>query len=75
MGAYDNPTIIKDMYGAEAWAAAANQVSNASVGMVKSFADAAIKRADKAEKAAEIYDLFYKDKDFDPNNYFINKTL
>ena len=45
MGAYDNPTIIKDMYGAEAWAAAANQVSNASVGMVKSFADAAIKRA------------------------------
>lgn len=50
MGAYDNPTIIKDMYGAEAWAAAANQVSNASVGMVKSFADAAVKRADKAEK-------------------------
>ncbi len=50
MGAYDNPTIIKDMYGAEAWAAAANQISNASVGMVKSFADAAIKRADKAEK-------------------------
>jgi len=53
MGAYDNPTIIKDMYGAEAWAAAANQVSNASVGMVKSFADNAVKRAEKAEKEEE----------------------
>jgi len=53
MGAYDNPTIIKDMYGAEAWAAAANQVSNASANMVKSFADAAIKRAEKAEKEEE----------------------
>ncbi len=53
MGAYDNPTIIKDMYGAEAWAAAANQVSNASVGMVKSFADAAVKRAEEAEKEEE----------------------
>jgi hypothetical protein len=31
--------------------------------------------ADKAEKASEIYDLFYKNEDFDPNNYFINKTL
>ena len=31
--------------------------------------------ADKAEKASEIYDLFFKNDDFDPNNYFINKTL
>jgi hypothetical protein len=31
--------------------------------------------AEKAEKAAEIYDLFFKNKDFNPNNYFINKTL
>ena len=53
MSAYDNPTIIQDMYGAKAWAAAANQVSNASVNMVKSFADAAIKRAEKAEKEEE----------------------
>ena len=53
MGAYDNPTIIKDMYGAEAWAAAANQVSNASISMVKSFADTAVKRAEKAEKEEE----------------------
>jgi len=29
----------------------------------------------KAEKASEIYDLFFKNEDFDPNNYFINKTL
>ena len=50
MSAYDNPTIIQDMYGAKAWAAAANQVSNASVNMVKSFADAAIKRAEKVRK-------------------------
>jgi hypothetical protein len=29
----------------------------------------------KVEKASEIYDLFFKNEDFDPNNYFINKTL
>jgi hypothetical protein len=31
--------------------------------------------SDKVEKASEIYDLFFNNKDFDPNNYFINKTL
>jgi len=30
---------------------------------------------EKVEKASEIYDLFFKNKDFDPNNYFINRTL
>ena len=29
----------------------------------------------KVKKACEIYDLFYKDKDFDPNQYFISETL
>jgi hypothetical protein len=29
----------------------------------------------KVEKASEIYDLFYKTQDFDPKQYFINKTL
>ena len=29
----------------------------------------------KVEKASEVYDLFYKSKDFDPNQYFINQTL
>ena len=29
----------------------------------------------KVEKASEIYDLFYKTEGFDPQNYFINKTL
>ena len=29
----------------------------------------------KVEKPSEIYDLFYKTKDFDPKQYFINKTL
>jgi len=29
----------------------------------------------KVEKANEIYDLFYKTEDFEPHNYFINKTL
>ena len=31
--------------------------------------------SEKVEKASEIYDLFFNNKDFDPNNYFINKTL
>ena len=30
---------------------------------------------EKVEKASEIYDLFFNNKDFDPSNYFINKTL
>jgi len=30
---------------------------------------------DKVKKAVEIYDLFYKTDDFDPAQYFINKTL
>jgi len=29
----------------------------------------------KVKKACEIYNLFYKDKDFDPNQYFISETL
>tara|TARA_B100000902_G_scaffold395498_1_gene454206 strand:- start:1224 stop:1955 length:732 start_codon:yes stop_codon:yes gene_type:complete len=29
----------------------------------------------KVERASEIYDLFYKTEDFDPQQYFINKTL
>jgi hypothetical protein len=31
--------------------------------------------ADKVQQAAEQYKLFYQNADFDPNNYFINKTL
>ena len=30
---------------------------------------------EKVRKASEAYDLFYKTKDFDPKQYFINKTL
>jgi hypothetical protein len=30
---------------------------------------------DKVKKAVEVYDLFYKTNDFDPSQYFINKTL
>jgi len=31
--------------------------------------------ADKVQQAAEQYKLFYQNPDFDPSNYFINKTL
>lgn len=31
--------------------------------------------ADKVQQAAEQYKLFYQNPDFNPNNYFINKTL
>ena len=30
---------------------------------------------EKVKKATEIYELFYKTKDFDPKQYFINETL
>ena len=30
---------------------------------------------DKVSRAVEAYDLFYKNKDFDPKQYFISKTL
>ena len=29
----------------------------------------------KLKTASKVYDLFYKDKDFDPNQYFISETL
>ena len=29
----------------------------------------------KVKNASKVYDLFYKDKDFDPNQYFISETL
>ena len=29
----------------------------------------------KVQKASEVYDLFFKDKDFDPSQYFISETL
>jgi hypothetical protein len=31
--------------------------------------------ADKVERAVEAYNLFHKDENFDPTNYFINQTL
>jgi hypothetical protein len=33
------------------------------------------KGKDKVQRAVEAYRLFYKNKDFDPKQYFINKTL
>jgi hypothetical protein len=30
---------------------------------------------DKVQRAVDAYRLFYKNKDFDPKQYFINKTL
>ena len=30
---------------------------------------------DKVQRAAEEYKLFYESEDFDPKQYFINKTL
>ena len=33
------------------------------------------KGQDKVQRAVESYKLFYKNKDFDPKQYFINKTL
>ena len=31
--------------------------------------------AEKVKKASETYDLFYKSEDFDPQQYFIQRTL
>ena len=33
------------------------------------------KGRDKVQRAVDAYRLFYKNKDFDPKQYFINKTL
>ena len=30
---------------------------------------------DKVQRAVEAYKLFYKQKDFDPKQYFMNQTL
>ena len=30
---------------------------------------------EKVQQASEAYNLFFKNPDFEPDNYFINKTL
>ena len=39
------------------------------------FYKSGMNKVEKASKASEAYDLFYKTEGFDPSQYFINKTL
>jgi hypothetical protein len=45
------------------------------IGIYDCSEDFLVSGFNKVEKASEIYDLFYKTEGFDPQNYFINKTL
>jgi len=45
------------------------------LGMFDCSTDFYERGANKVKKASEVYDLFYKTENFDPSQYFINKTL
>ena len=45
------------------------------IGIFDCSEDFLVSGFNKVEKANEVYDLFYKTEGFDPQNYFINKTL
>ena len=49
--------------------------NNHQIGIFDCSPDFYQRGADKVQQAAEQYKLFYQNPDFDPNNYFINKTL
>ena len=49
--------------------------NNGQIGLFDCSSDFYQSGMNKVEKASEVYDLFYKTEGFDPQQYFINKTL
>ena len=60
MSAYDNPKLINDK-SALAWAAAAQQVSQAVVTGYQNYVDFKIKNAETAKKKQEVFDLAWNE--------------
>ena len=60
MSAYDNPKLINDK-SALAWAAAAQQISQAAVTGYQNYIDFKIKNAETAKKKQEVFDLAWNE--------------
>ncbi len=58
MSAYDNPTIIQDLYGSKAWAAAAGQVNEA----LASGLDTMVKNREKQMKDLKSFVISWNSK-------------
>lgn len=61
MGAYDNPTIIQDLYGAKAWAEAAAGVTQTVVQSMAARRKRLDKLQDEADKAANLFGLAFNE--------------
>ena len=61
MGAYDNPTIIQDLYGAKAWAEAAAGVTQTVVQQMAARRKRLDKLQDEADKAANLFGLAFNE--------------
>ena len=59
MSAYDNPTIIQDLYGSKAWAAAAGQVTQAVNSGLEAMAKNREKQADIVAAKQKMYNKSY----------------
>jgi hypothetical protein len=72
---YETPAIAE--IEGEMWKGKADIVNHNEKLVVdlKTTAEFYEKGKDKVQRAVEAYKLFYKQKDFDPKQYFINKTL
>ena len=59
MSAYDNPTIIQDLYGSKAWAAAAGQVNEALASGLDTMVKNREKQADIVAAKQKMYNKSY----------------
>ncbi|MCP4263985.1 MAG: hypothetical protein GY777_00140 [Candidatus Brocadiaceae bacterium] len=72
---YDSQAYIyRELFGYEFIFIAIDK-NNGQIGLFDCSPDFYNTGKNKVERASEIYDLFYKSEDFDPAQYFINKTL
>ena len=72
---YDSQAFVyKNLFGYDMIFIAIDK-NTGQIGIFDCSEDFLVSGFNKVEKASEIYDLFYKTEGFDPQNYFINKTL
>lgn len=72
---YDSQAYIyRELFGYEMVFIAVDK-TNGQIGLFDCSPDFYKSGKNKVEKASEVYDLFYNTEGFDPQQYFINKTL
>jgi hypothetical protein len=66
--------IYRELFGYELVFIAIDKTTN-QIGIYDCSPEFYAKGKDKVERACEVYELFYENPDFSPQNYFINQTL